>query len=99
MEAQGIEPWSEPASGTASTCVGRGLRVAPDRSSANLPGTNLQQISPAASEARGRPVRLCYSTPTPRTGSFAEATGSELSSTSYAASAKSELAVECFQAV
>src|SRR5439155_24112402 len=41
MEAQGIEPWSEPASGTASTCVGRCFRVAPGRSSANLPETNL----------------------------------------------------------
>lgn len=96
MEAQGIEPWSEPASSTASTCVGRCLRVVPGRSSANLPETNLRRISPATSEDHGRPARFCYSTPTPRTGSVAEGAGSELSSASYAASAKSELAVEFF---
>jgi len=72
MEAQGIEPWSEPAFSAASTCVGRCLCVVPGRSSANLPGTNLRRISPAASEDHVRPARLCYSTPTPRTGSVAE---------------------------
>jgi hypothetical protein len=46
MEAQGIEPWSEPASSTASTCVGRCSRVVPGRSSANLPETNLQKSHP-----------------------------------------------------
>src|SRR6185436_3144669 len=72
MEAQGIEPWSEPVSSTASTCVGRCLCVAPGRSSANLPGTNLRLISPAAPEDHGRPARLCYSMPSPRTGSVTE---------------------------
>ena len=72
VEAQGIEPWSEPAFSAASTCVGRCLRVVPGRSSANLPGTNLRRISPGASEDHARPARLCYSTPTPRTGSVAE---------------------------
>jgi len=59
VEAQGIEPWSEPAFSAASTCVGRCLRVVPGRSSANLPGTNLRIFSPAASEGRGRPARFC----------------------------------------
>ena len=72
VEAQGIEPWSEPAFSAASTCVGRCLRVAPGRSSANLPETNLRVFLPAASEDHGRPARLCYSTPTPRTGFVAE---------------------------
>src|ERR1041385_3595753 len=98
MEAQGIEPWSEPASSAASTCVGHGLRVVPGRSMAHLPGTNPSGSHPPREGARGRPARLCYSMPSPQAGSVTEGCFSELGS-AEAASAKSELAVESFQAV
>ena len=80
MEAQGIEPWSEPASCTASTCVGRpsnlGSGAVTDRPTRSEP----PKISPAALEDRGKPARLCYSVPPPRAGYETEGYLSELSS-------------------
>ena len=79
MEAQGIEPWSEPASSTASTCVGRSLGVAPGRLSANLPETNLRESHPPRRRtAEGQPgfairVRRPGRAPLPKVASASRA--------------------------
>jgi len=78
MEAQGIEPWSEPASSAASTCVGRRSSVVPGRSAAHLPGTNPSKSRPPREGDRGRPARLCYSVPPPQAGFDTEGYFSEL---------------------
>ncbi len=45
MEAQGIEPWSESASETASTCVGFASRLTSGRRKACLPDADLRWCS------------------------------------------------------
>ena len=50
MEAQGIEPWSESASETASTCVGFAFRLTSGRREAVLPDADLLKYSCAVVE-------------------------------------------------
>ncbi len=91
MEAQGIEPWSESASGTASTCVGSASRLASGRHGAVLPDVDLLK-----SRARCRRTTACQSGLSTRSRRPGRAPSSGVRqasvSSAYAASASSELA-------
>lgn len=95
MEAQGIEPWSEPLSSSASTCVCSALNLAPGRHGASLPDVDLQSVSLAAEEDYRSPVRFVDPMPAPRTGPGQRRCVKRASS-AYAASARSELAGKSF---
>lgn len=58
MEAQGIEPWSESTSGTASTCVGLASSLASGRRKAILPDVDLLSCTLLTSEDRQSLVRI-----------------------------------------
>ena len=68
MEAQGIEPWSESASRTASTCVGR-ISCRHSGPVTSRPARSLSpRFSPRAPEPHAGPARICDSGPTPQAG-------------------------------
>ena len=68
MEAQGIEPWSESASRTASTCVG-GISCRHSGPVTSRPSRSLSpRFSPRAPEPRAGPARIFDSGPTPQAG-------------------------------
>ena len=68
MEAQGIEPWSESASETASTCVCSVSSLAWARYRANRSHVDLPRISGLTWENRQPLARIFDPKPTPRTG-------------------------------
>ena len=69
MEAQGIEPWSESASGNASTCVGFDFSLISGPFEADHPETDLRWSSCPVVEDYLAIVRIFDPMPAPRTGS------------------------------
>jgi hypothetical protein len=99
VEAQGIEPWSEYASETASTCIGPiSCLFAGPASSRPVRRSASCDSRCTVVRRRRQPARLCDTVGTPQAGFRHRRCFSELSS-AYAASASSELAVDTFQTV
>jgi hypothetical protein len=92
VEAQGIEPWSESASGTASTCVGSASSLASGRHGTSLPDVDLRQCSFPVVEGHRSLVRIFDPMEAPRTGSCHRRCYKRARSSAYAAIARSELA-------
>ena len=99
VEAQGIEPWSETGSRTASTCVGRSscrhALLATDQPSGRL---SLEDLTDTVREPVPASPDLRLDADAPDGLQTAKVREASVSS-AYAASASSELAFESFQVV
>src|SRR5690606_24573791 len=96
VEAQGIEPWSESASGTASTCVGSASSLASDRHGTSLPDVDLLRSRSRRRRTAGHQSGFSIRCKRPGRAPVIGGAASEPKGSTYAASARSELAGKSF---